>query len=174
MRALIAAAVLLLPLAAQADEQPSATAAPTADVAPLLISDTSWNSPHGRAWHVNTAVAGGPRDDRYVEFSNTQDKDIAEVRLHVSYCGVKGSKHDAGWMKLKGPFAAHASFKAVPSSPSGGSISQSIGSFEGESVSHHLLITEVVIVDSDGSTFQYSSDLAKVLSTNISNFCANY
>jgi hypothetical protein len=174
MRALITAAVLLLPLAVQADDPPSTTAVPSAGVAPLLISDTSWNSPHGRAWHVNTAVAGGPRDERYVEFSNTQDKDIAEVRLHVSYCGVKGSKQDAGWMKLKGPFAAHGSFKAVPSSPSGGSISQSFGSFEGESVAHHLLITEVVVVDSDGSTFQYGSDLAKVLSENISNFCANY
>jgi hypothetical protein len=174
MRVLIAAAVLLLPLVAQADDPSFTTAATAAAVAPVLISDTSWNSPHGRAWHVNTAVAGGPRDDRYVEFSNTQDKDIAEIRLHVSYCGVKGSKHDAGWMKLKGPFAARGSFKAVPSSPSGGSISQSLESFEGESVSHHLLITEVVIVDGDGSTFQYSSDLAKVLSENISNFCANF
>ena len=170
MRALIATAVLLLPIAMQADDQPSPKATQPGS-APLLISDTSWNDPRGRTWHVNTTVAGGPREDeRFVAFTNTQDKDIAEIRLHVSYCGTKGSKQDAGWMKLKGPFAAHGSFKAKPSLPSGGSIRESFGI----PVADHMLITEVVVEDSDGSLYQYASDVGKVLSASISNFCPNY
>jgi hypothetical protein len=109
-----------------------------------------------------------------VAFTNTQAKEIAEIRLHVSYCGVKGSSHDAGWMEMKGPFAAHGSFKVTPSEPGGGSISQSFGAFDGVSVSGHLLITGIMVVDSDGSQYQYGSDVAKVLSGNISNFCPNY
>ncbi|HEY3859470.1 MAG TPA: hypothetical protein VGM47_07665 [Gammaproteobacteria bacterium] len=173
MRAIIAAAVLLLPMAVRADDQPSVTAGQARDV-PLLISDTSWNYPHGVAWKTNEPVPKGSRDDRFVEFTNTQDKEIAEIRLHVYYCGTRGSSRDAGWMEVKGPFAAHGSFKTTPSLPSGGSITQSFGGFSGASVSNHLLIKEVVVVDSDGSLYQYGSDVAKVLSVNVSNFCANY
>lgn len=173
MRVLIAAAALLLPLATQADNQSSAKAVQAGD-APLLISDTSWNYPHGTSWRTNEPVPREARKDRYVEFTNTQDKEIAEIRLHVSYCGVKGSSHDAGWMGMKGPFAAHGSFKVTPSQPSSGSITQSFGGFNGASVSNHILITGIVVVDSDGSQYQYASDLSKVLSGNISNFCANF
>lgn len=174
MRVFVAAAFLLLPVVIQADDQPAAQAV-HADV-PLLISDTSWNAPHGTAWRLNKTVAGQAREDRYVEFANLQDKEIAEIRLHVCRCGVKGSSWDAGWMTLKGPFSAHGSFKAIPSMPSGGSISQSISSsgFSGASVSNHLRITEVMVVDGDGSSYRYGSDVAKVLGGNISNFCANY
>lgn len=172
MRTLIAA-ILLLPLAAQADDQSSAKAVQAGDT-PLLISDTSWNYPHGTAWRTSEPVPREARKDRYVEFTNTQDKEIAEIRLHVSYCGTKGSSHDAGWMEMKGPFAAHASFKVTPSLPSSGSITQSFGGFNGASVSNHILITGIVVVDSDGSQYQYGSDVAKVLSATISNFCANY
>lgn len=170
MRALIAAAALLSPLAAWADDQPQASVAQASE-SPLLISDTSWNFSHGRGWRTSDPVPGNSRNDRFVEFTNTQDKEIAEIRLRVSYCGVKGSSHDAGWMKLKGPFAAHGSFKVAPTEPSGGSTSESMS--DGISVSDHMRITGVVVVDSDGSQYQVS-DLTKVLSGNISNFCANY
>jgi hypothetical protein len=173
MRALFAAAVLLLPLAVQADDLPSATAAQTGG-APLLISDTSWNFPRGATWKPSEPVPRGARKELYVEFANTQDKDIAEIRLHVSYCGTKGGSEDAGWMKLKGPFAAHGSFKVTPSLPSSGSITQSIKQSTKMPVSNHFLITEVVVVDSDGSQYQFGSDVSKVLGDNISNFCANY
>lgn|GEM_PF-4479959 len=121
-------------------------------------------------------VAGTERDDLFVSFTNPQDKDIAEIRLHVRRCGVKGSSIGGGWMKLKGPFAAHGTFKVTPSMPSGGGISQSISSsgFDGTSAGDHMKITEVVVVDGDGTQYQFSSDLSKVLSDNISNFCANY
>ncbi|HEY1774350.1 MAG TPA: hypothetical protein VGH91_14270 [Gammaproteobacteria bacterium] len=173
MRALIAAAVLLLPIAVQADDSSSVNTAQAAE-APLSITDTSWNYSHGTGWRTSEPVPRNARDDRYVQFTNTQDKDIAEIQLHVSYCGTKGSKHDAGWMKIKGSFAAHGTFKVTPPLPSGGSITQSIGSFDGASVSNHMLITELVVVDSDGSQYRFGSDVSKVLSSNISNFCANY
>ena len=173
MRALIAATVLLLPHAVWADGQSPATTAQAGEM-PLLISDTSWNFSRPATWRTSEPVPGESRDDRFVEFTNPQDKEISEVRLHVSYCGVKGSSHDAGWMKLKGPFAAHGSFKVKPSEPSGNSMIQPSATFDGTYTSGHMRITEVVVVDSDGSLYQFGSDLSKVLSANISNFCPNY
>lgn len=134
---------------------------------PLLIFDTSWNSPRGR-WtnrHLGDSV---PPGDFFVEFIATHSRDLASVSIYVDRCGAKGIESYGSWLVLPGTFAAGMNYKVVPVTED-----MPLDALLPASQVNHLRITEVKVVDADGKVFDYTSDVGKVLTSNISNFCAN-
>lgn len=133
---------------------------------PLLIYGTSWNNPRGR-WNNRHLGQPVPAGQFYVEIMNTHSREISKVMVYVSRCGTKAIRYQGTWLMLQGPFKPGMSNKVVPV-PIGMDVEQLL---PWDQV-NHLLITAVRAEDSDGKTYDYSADVAKVLAPGISNFCA--
>ena len=133
---------------------------------PVLILDTSWNSESSPAWNPHGMVLSNSRQDElYVEFVNSGDAAISELKLHAAYCLDKAGPVDAGWMSFAGPFAPGQTYKLKPELPGGVSVH--------DFMSHpgHLYITGLTVVSADASLYQLGDDVKKALDPRLSNHC---
>ncbi|HEY3646125.1 MAG TPA: hypothetical protein VGM16_12375 [Gammaproteobacteria bacterium] len=134
---------------------------------PVLILDTTWNSSSSPAWNPHGMVLSNSRQDElYVEFVNSGDVAISELRLHAAYCLDRSAPVDAGWLTFAGPFAPGQTYKLKPVLPDGVSVH--------EFMSHpgRPYITGLTAVNADGSLYQLGGDVGKALDPRISNHCA--
>ncbi len=134
---------------------------------PMLIYGTSWNNPRG-TWKNRHKGDPVPPGAFYVRLKNTHAQEIKTVMVYVSRCGAKASKYSGNWLMLRGPFAPDKDYTVIPVP-----IGIDVDDLLPWNQVNHLLITEVRVEDTDGKTLDYvSSDVAKVLASGISNFCA--
>jgi hypothetical protein len=138
----------------------------TARQVPLIIHDTSWNNPRGR-WNNRHMGQPVPPGWFYMGLMNTHAQDIKTVMVYVARCGAKAARYDGNWLMLKGPFTQDKDYTVIPVP-----IGIDVDDLLPWNQVNHLLIDEVRVEDTDGKTYDYTSDVGKVLAPGISNYCA--
>ena len=129
--------------------------------APLLIYNTSWNSPYGGTKRLAVWVA------------NNLNKQINSIELTVAECGSKGAMGDSYPLILGGPFYGNTKYVSLPSWPIEARNYPSAGYVyvEDAKTSGHMVIQAVKITYADSKQVIYSKDVDQILTKNISNFC---
>ncbi len=128
---------------------------------PLLIYNTSWNSPHSGTNRLAVWVA------------NNLDKQINSIELTVAGCGPKGAVGDSYPLILGGPFYGNTQYVSLPSWPIEARNYPSAGYVyvEDAKTSGHMVIQSVEITYADGTQLEYSKNIDQILAKNITNFC---
>ncbi len=115
---------------------------------PILIYATSF----GYYWGSSV-----PRK-RTVDFINTTDEAIAQIRIHLSRCKTEERMiEDEEFFSLVGPFPASGYFSVESSPPA--------------RVYNRFVIKEVEVDFVDGRHELHQADIASLLTGNVTNYC---
>jgi hypothetical protein len=128
---------------------------------PVLIYDTSWNNPYEfPTWRMGDPI---PPDALHLALANTGDETVDTVWLHVAHCNTRGDTELDGWLRFDGPFQpgqTYADARAVDADMNYLRIGSSM----------HLVILGARLDGAAGKQ-EFPDDVAKLLTSGISNFC---
>ena len=123
---------------------------------PLIIYDISSNDPH-HLYPETFAVA----------LLNTEDQDIASVKLVMATCGIKAAATNPQTIDLGGPFKPHtAAILSLLSDPDQ-------NGHQDRLLASHMLITAITVEDATGTKTFNEKEVTALLDAKIANFCAS-